>query len=169
MLVGNAFRLDATHPYKPGPGHDFLLPGNGQELAKHAAASPKYSQLVCLLLVNFWFKGSSFGPISKAIAAKSATRVDITMGETWNMRVFTLHAAVVAAILNECLSRGRAGLSWQAGRSYGGKGTSGNGHCSQSGGFSLCGRGGLKRTVFQVDIGGIQCAGREILTETLWA
>jgi hypothetical protein len=81
MLVGSAFWLDITHQYKAGQGHYVLQLGNCQAMAKFAAANPKYSQLGCHLLVDFWFKGSTFSQISKAIAAQTATQVD-TMKKT---------------------------------------------------------------------------------------
>ncbi len=76
MLVGNKFWLEVPNPYKAGQGHNLLLPGNCQVLAKFAAASPKYSHFGCHLLVDFWFKGSTLGQNSKVIAAHTATQVD---------------------------------------------------------------------------------------------
>ena len=84
MLVSNLLRLDGTHPYKDGTGHDPLRPGN-TPLARFGPSSPKYSQLGCNMLVEFWSKSSTFGPLSRAFAFTTPTEVDIAFEKDWKM------------------------------------------------------------------------------------
>ena len=84
MLVSNLLRLDGTHPYKDGTGHDPLRPGN-TPLAFFGPSSPKYSQLGCNMLVEFWSKSSTFGPLSRAFAFTTPTEVDIVFEKDWKM------------------------------------------------------------------------------------
>lgn len=84
MLVSNMLRLDATHPYKAGTGHDPLRPGN-VPLALFGASSPKYSQLGCYMLVEFWCKRSTLGPLSSVIAFNTPTEVDLAFEQDWKM------------------------------------------------------------------------------------
>ena len=84
MLVSNLLRLDGTHPYKDGTGHDPLRPGN-KPLALFGPSSPKYSQLGCNMLVEFWCKSSTLGPLSRAFAFSTPTEVDIAFEKEWKM------------------------------------------------------------------------------------
>ena len=84
MLVSNLFRLDATHPYKEGTGHAPLKPGN-KPLALFGANSPKYSRLGCYMLVEFWCKRSTLGPLSALFAFSTPTEVDIAFEREWKM------------------------------------------------------------------------------------
>ena len=84
MLVSNMFRLDATHPYKEGTGHAPLKPGN-KPLALFGANSPKYSRLGCYMLVEFWCKRSTLGPLSALFAFSTPTEVDIAFEREWKM------------------------------------------------------------------------------------
>ena len=84
MLVSNLFRLDATHPYKEGTGHAPLRPGN-KPLALFGVNSPKYSRLGCYMLVEFWCKRSTLGPLSSLFAFSTPTEVDIAFEREWKM------------------------------------------------------------------------------------
>ena len=84
MLVSNLLRLDATHPYKEGTGHDPLRPGN-KPLALFGPNSPKYSRLGCYMFVEFWCKRSTLGPLSSLFAFSTPTEVDIAFEREWKM------------------------------------------------------------------------------------
>ena len=84
MLISNLLRLDGTHPYKDGTGHDPLLPGN-KALALFGQSSPKYSKLGCYMLVEFWCKSLTLSPLSRAFAFSTPTKVDITFKKDWKM------------------------------------------------------------------------------------
>ena len=84
MLVSNMLRLDATHPYNEGTGHAPLRPGN-KPLALFGPNSPKYSRLGCYMLVEFWCKRSTLGPLSSIIAFNPPTEVDIAFERDWKM------------------------------------------------------------------------------------
>ena len=84
MLVSNFLRLDGRHPYKEGTGHDPLRAGN-VPLARFGPSSPKYSELGCYMLVEFWCKSSTLGPLSRAFAFSTPTEVDIAFEKEWKM------------------------------------------------------------------------------------
>ncbi len=84
MLVSNLLRLDGKHPYKDGAGHDPLQPGI-KLLALFGASSPKYSQLRCYVLAEFWCKAATFGPLSKTIAFTIPSEVDLAFEIDWMM------------------------------------------------------------------------------------
>ena len=84
MLVSNLLRLDGTHPYKDGTGHDPLRPGN-TPLALFGQSSPKYSQLGCNMLVEFWCKASTLCPLSRVFAFTTPTEVDLALEKDWKM------------------------------------------------------------------------------------
>ena len=76
MLVSNLLRLDGRHPYKLGAGHALLRPGN-KPLALFGVSSPRYSELGCYMLVEFWRKTATLGPLSTAFAFNTPTEVDL--------------------------------------------------------------------------------------------
>ena len=84
FLVGNLMRLDARHPYRDGQGHDLMRTGN-RPLAFFSPTSPPYSAVGCHLLVDFWFKQSHLGPLSKEIACTTVLEVEIVLEKTWKM------------------------------------------------------------------------------------
>ena len=86
MLVSNMLRLDARHPYKEGTGHDPLRLGN-TTLALFGASSPKYSELGCYMLVEFWCKPetATLGPLSTAFAFITPSEVDLAFEREWKM------------------------------------------------------------------------------------
>ena len=61
-----------------------MLTGN-KPLADFNAASPPYSAVGCHLLVDFWFKRSTLGLLSKEIACSTVLEVDIMFEKTWKM------------------------------------------------------------------------------------
>ena len=81
MFYGSLFRVDARHPYKEGTGHDMLRAGS-KPLAKFAATAPKYSDVAAYMLVEFWFKRSTLGPISHEISCSTPLEVDIVFEKT---------------------------------------------------------------------------------------
>jgi len=84
MLVANLLRLDGRHPYKDGAGHDPLRAGN-KPLALFGATSPKYSELGCFVITEFWCKAATLGPLTKANAFSTPTEVDLVFEKDWKM------------------------------------------------------------------------------------
>ncbi len=74
MLASNLLLLDARHLYRDGAGHDPLRPGN-KPLALFGATSPKYSELGCFIITEFWCKSATLGPHSKAFAFSTPSEV----------------------------------------------------------------------------------------------
>ena len=84
MLASNLLRLDARHPYRDGAGHYPQLTGN-KPLALFGATSPKYSELGCFIITEFWCKPATLGPISKAFAFSTPSEVDLASKRDWKM------------------------------------------------------------------------------------
>jgi hypothetical protein len=84
MLASNLLRLDARHPYRDGAGHDPLRTGN-KPLALFGATSPKYSELGCFIITEFWCKPATLGPLSKAFAFSTPSEVDLAFERDWKM------------------------------------------------------------------------------------
>ena len=61
-----------------------VRPGN-KPLALFGPSSPKYSQLGCYMLVDFWCKSSTLSPLSRAFAFTTPTEVDIAFEKDWKM------------------------------------------------------------------------------------
>jgi hypothetical protein len=83
-FVRLVIRLDGRHPYKDGAGHDPLRAGN-KPLALFGATSPKYSELGCFVITEFWCKAATLGPLTKAIAFSTPTEVDLVFEKDWKM------------------------------------------------------------------------------------
>ena len=84
MLVSNLLRLDGRLPYRDGAGHAPLRPGN-KPLALFGVSSPKYSQLGCYMLAEFWCKTATLGPLSTAFAFTTPSEVDLAFEQEWKM------------------------------------------------------------------------------------
>jgi hypothetical protein len=84
MLDSNLLLLDARHPYRDGAGHNPLRTGN-KPLALFGATSPKYSELGCFIITEFWCKPVNLGPLSKAFAFSTPSEMDLAFERDWKM------------------------------------------------------------------------------------
>ncbi len=84
MFFGNLLRVDATHPYKDGAGHDLFRKGN-KALAFFGSSSPKYSAVGAYMITEFWSKRSNLGPLSGELRCSTPTEVDIVFEKTFKL------------------------------------------------------------------------------------